>query len=59
PKKVIGLEGYGLKIVEQIPIVAEPTPYNVDYLRTKKEKMGHKIPDDVLKKVGNKSDKEK
>ena len=59
PKKVIGLEGYGLKIVEQIPIVAEPTPYNVDYLRTKKEKMGHKIPDDVLKKVGNKNDKEK
>lgn len=41
PKKVIGLAGYGLKIVERVPIEVEPNPYNSDYLRTKKEKMGH------------------
>jgi len=57
PKKVIGLEGYGLKIVEQVPIVAPPTPFNVDYLRTKKEKLGHLIPDEVLQSPENKKDK--
>jgi len=41
PKKVIGLAGYGLEIVERVPIEVEPNPYNSDYLRTKKEKMGH------------------
>ncbi len=49
PRKVVGLEGYGLKIVERVPIIAEPNPFNIDYLRTKKEKMGHKIPDEKLK----------
>ena len=49
PKKVIGLEGYGLHIVEQIPIIVDPNPFNIEYLRTKKEKMGHKIPDEKLK----------
>jgi len=49
PKKIIGLEGYGLKIIEQVPIVIEPNPHNIGYLRTKKEKMGHKIPEDKLK----------
>jgi len=43
PKKVIGLEGFGLKIVEQLPIRATPTPHNIRYLQTKKEKMGHKL----------------
>jgi 3,4-dihydroxy 2-butanone 4-phosphate synthase/GTP cyclohydrolase II len=43
PKKVIGLEGYGLKIVEQIPIEVEPNPYNYHYLKAKKEKLGHKL----------------
>jgi len=41
PKKVIGLEGYGLKVVETVPIVCEPTEYNRRYLETKKSKMGH------------------
>jgi len=41
PKKVIGLEGYGLKVVEVVPIVAPPNPYNRNYLKTKREKMGH------------------
>ncbi len=41
PKKVIGLQGYGLVIVEQVPLQTTPTPYNVSYLRTKREKLGH------------------
>jgi len=41
PKKIIGFEGYGLKVVEQVPIIISPNPYNIDYLETKKKKMGH------------------
>ena len=41
PKKVIGLEGYGLEVVETLPIIIKPNPYNKCYLDTKKEKMGH------------------
>jgi len=41
PKKVIGLEGYGLEIVERVPIAAEPNLHNAQYLATKKTKMGH------------------
>ncbi len=41
PRKVIGLEGYGIRIVERIPIVLPATPHNRAYLKTKKEKMGH------------------
>jgi 3,4-dihydroxy 2-butanone 4-phosphate synthase/GTP cyclohydrolase II len=41
PKKVIGLQGYGLEIVERVPIEIEPTEENRFYLRTKKDKMGH------------------
>jgi 3,4-dihydroxy 2-butanone 4-phosphate synthase/GTP cyclohydrolase II len=41
PKKVIGLESYGITIVETIPLRTEPTPYNLEYLKTKQEKMGH------------------
>ncbi|MFC1908136.1 bifunctional 3,4-dihydroxy-2-butanone-4-phosphate synthase/GTP cyclohydrolase II [Chloroflexota bacterium] len=40
PKKVIGLEGYGLKVVETIPIIAPPNPYNRHYLETKQKKLG-------------------
>jgi 3,4-dihydroxy 2-butanone 4-phosphate synthase/GTP cyclohydrolase II len=47
PKKVWGLEGYGLEIVEQIPIAIKPNPYNYDYLKAKKEKLGHKL-DEIL-----------
>ncbi len=43
PKKVVGLKGYGLEIIEQIPILTRPTEENMSYLRTKKEKMGHLI----------------
>ena len=41
PKKVIGLEGYGLKIVEVVPIKSESNPHNAKYLETKRRKMGH------------------
>ena len=43
PRKVVGLEGYGLEIVEQVPSRIKPNPHNVKYLRTKKEKLGHLI----------------
>ncbi|MBM3834364.1 MAG: bifunctional 3,4-dihydroxy-2-butanone-4-phosphate synthase/GTP cyclohydrolase II [Verrucomicrobia bacterium] len=43
PKKVVGLEGYGLEIVEQAPIKIEPNPHNERYLKTKREKLGHLI----------------
>ncbi|MGY8671704.1 MAG: GTP cyclohydrolase II, partial [Verrucomicrobiia bacterium] len=43
PKKVVGLEGYGLEIVKQVPIKVKPNPHNKKYLKTKKEKMGHLI----------------
>jgi len=41
PKKLVGLAGHGLKIVEQIPLRIPPNPYNRRYLKTKREKMGH------------------
>jgi 3,4-dihydroxy 2-butanone 4-phosphate synthase / GTP cyclohydrolase II len=41
PRKLIGLQGYGLEIVERIPIVFEPGDHNRRYLETKREKMGH------------------
>lgn len=46
PKKIVGLEGYGLEIVERVPIEIDPNQSNEGYLKTKKEKMGH-----LLRKV--------
>jgi 3,4-dihydroxy 2-butanone 4-phosphate synthase/GTP cyclohydrolase II len=43
PKKVIGLEGYGLKVTETLPIICPPNPYNIHYLETKEKKMGHNL----------------
>lgn len=43
PKKVVGLEGYGLEIVEQVPIRIKPNPHNAKYLKTKREKLGHLV----------------
>lgn len=43
PQKRVGLLGYGLEIVEQIPIEIAPNPHNVKYLTTKRDKMGHTI----------------
>jgi 3,4-dihydroxy 2-butanone 4-phosphate synthase/GTP cyclohydrolase II len=41
PRKVVGLEGYDLEIVEQVPIKSAANPHNEKYLATKKKKMGH------------------
>ena len=46
PRKIVGIEGYGLQVVERVPIEIQPRAANVKYLRTKKKKMGH-----ILKKV--------
>ncbi len=43
PVKRVGLESYGLEIVENVPIVIEPNPYNRTYLETKRVRMGHKL----------------
>ncbi len=43
PVKRIGLEGYGLKVVENVPIEVEPNSYNMRYMHTKKERMGHDL----------------
>lgn len=43
PVKRVGLEGYGLEIVENVPIIIEPNEYNRRYLETKKNRMGHKL----------------
>jgi len=43
PKKVVGLDGYGLEIVKQVPIRVPANPHNARYLKTKREKMGHLI----------------
>jgi len=45
PRKVIGLDGYGLKIVERVPIVMAPGEHNWSYLNTKKAKLGHLLPE--------------
>jgi len=41
PKKIVGLEGYGLEVVDRVPIEIEPCEQNLCYLQTKKDKMGH------------------
>ena len=41
PAKYGGIAGYGLRIVERVPLSIEPTPENEAYLRTKRERMGH------------------
>jgi 3,4-dihydroxy 2-butanone 4-phosphate synthase / GTP cyclohydrolase II len=43
PKKVVGLESYGLEIVETVPVIVECNPHNERYLRTKQEKLGHRL----------------
>jgi 3,4-dihydroxy 2-butanone 4-phosphate synthase / GTP cyclohydrolase II len=45
PKKVVGLDGYGLRITERVPIQVRPTKQNQRYLQTKKDKLGHLLDD--------------
>ena len=46
PKKISRLEVYGIKIVQQIPLIAEPGKHNIDYLKTKKHRLGHMLDED-------------
>ncbi len=41
PRKIKGLEGYGLSIEERVALESPPTPYNCNYLATKRDKLGH------------------
>ena len=50
PKKIIGIEGYGMKVVERIPTQVSPTPENIKYLETKRDKLGHLL---EVKKEGS------
>jgi len=43
PKKIIGMEGYGLSVSDQVPIQSVPNPHNEAYLRAKEERMGHTL----------------
>jgi 3,4-dihydroxy 2-butanone 4-phosphate synthase / GTP cyclohydrolase II len=49
PKKITGIEGFGLEVVEQVPIETTPTPQNARYLATKRDKLGHKLHHQDLK----------
>jgi len=41
PRKIVGLEGYGIVVVERVPIETKPLKENINYLRVKAKKMGH------------------
>jgi 3,4-dihydroxy 2-butanone 4-phosphate synthase/GTP cyclohydrolase II len=44
PKKIVGMEGYGLSVTEQLSLSVEPNPHNTGYLRTKRDRLGHLLP---------------
>ena len=46
PRKIIGIEGYGLEVVSRMPLEIEPNPINEKYLITKRDKLGHFILDE-------------
>ena len=48
PAKIKGLRSHGVEVVERLPVQVEPNPFNLRYLRTKKEKLGHLYPDSIL-----------
>jgi len=48
PRKRLGLEGYGLEMVERVPIIVEPNEFNARYLQVKAEKLGHRFDDDPM-----------
>jgi 3,4-dihydroxy 2-butanone 4-phosphate synthase/GTP cyclohydrolase II len=45
PKKIAGLDGYGLAVVENVPLATPPNPINARYLATKRDKLGHSLPE--------------
>ncbi|MEW5926915.1 MAG: bifunctional 3,4-dihydroxy-2-butanone-4-phosphate synthase/GTP cyclohydrolase II [Gemmatimonadota bacterium] len=44
PKKIVGMDGYGLSVTGQVPLRVEPNPHNESYLATKRDKLGHLLP---------------
>jgi 3,4-dihydroxy 2-butanone 4-phosphate synthase/GTP cyclohydrolase II len=50
PRKMVGLEGHGLEVVERVPLQIRPNSINLPYLRAKREKLGHLL-DEVLSEV--------
>jgi 3,4-dihydroxy 2-butanone 4-phosphate synthase/GTP cyclohydrolase II len=52
PRKIEGLAGFGLTVTEQVPIETAPNEFNLEYLRTKREKMGHRLHHQHLKMQG-------
>ena len=47
PAKRAGLSGYGLEITEKIPLMTKPNLTNIDYLKTKREKLGHEFDGEI------------
>jgi 3,4-dihydroxy 2-butanone 4-phosphate synthase/GTP cyclohydrolase II len=43
PRKIAGLDGFGLRIIGRVPLATEPTTYNAHYMQTKRDKMGHML----------------
>ncbi|HEV7907020.1 MAG TPA: hypothetical protein VGP03_02660, partial [Pseudonocardiaceae bacterium] len=43
PAKRVGLEGYGLRVIDRVPLPISPNPENLRYLRTKRDRMGHEL----------------
>jgi 3,4-dihydroxy 2-butanone 4-phosphate synthase/GTP cyclohydrolase II len=54
PRKIVGLEGYGLEVMERVPILVRPNPKNLKYLVTKRDRLGHILGD--LKELKEKGD---
>jgi 3,4-dihydroxy 2-butanone 4-phosphate synthase/GTP cyclohydrolase II len=52
PKKIVGLSAHGLEVVERVPIEIPPTPASMDYLRAKRDELGHLLADETLGKAG-------
>jgi 3,4-dihydroxy 2-butanone 4-phosphate synthase / GTP cyclohydrolase II len=54
PKKIVGLDGYGLSVTEQVPLRVDPNPHNRGYLAAKRDKLGHLLPasDQAMESVG-------
>jgi 3,4-dihydroxy 2-butanone 4-phosphate synthase/GTP cyclohydrolase II len=49
PKKIVGVQGFGLTVVERVPIEIPPTQHNITYLRDKRNREGHLLVDEKLK----------
>jgi 3,4-dihydroxy 2-butanone 4-phosphate synthase/GTP cyclohydrolase II len=47
PKKIVGIDGYGLAVTEQVPLGVKPNPHNTGYLRAKRDKLGHLFPSEA------------